>query len=121
METTVNDTHELFWKAFTPDVSNKKRLQLLTTAARQWRRAGQHCYAGYAMSRAVDAALFVQKQPQPYLRKAWLDFAKCIECEPPGSLESLAALIKWDADAKRQKWIAGLVVGDLLHLRRVLW
>jgi hypothetical protein len=73
------------------------------------------------MSRVVDAALFVQKQPRLYLKRAWRDFAKCIECEPPDSLESLAALIKWDAEAKRLKWIAEFVVGDLPRLRRAIW
>lgn len=121
MEVPVSATHELFWKAFTRGVRDKKRFQFLTAAARQWRAAGQHCYAGYAMSRVVDAALFVEKQPRPYLIRAWRDFAKCIECCPPDSLESLAALIKWDAEAKRQKWIAEFAVSDLPRLRRVLW
>lgn len=121
MEAPVNAARELFWKAFTPNVSDKKRFQLLTSAAKQWRNAGRHCFAGYAMSRVVDAALFVEKQPRPYLKRAWRDFAKCIECEPPDSLESLAALVKWDAEAKRLKWIAEFVVGDLPRLRRALW
>lgn len=121
MEVPTSATNELFWKAFTPEVDLKKRFHMLTSVARQWRTDGEYCYAGYAMSRAVDAALFVEKQPRPYLRKAWRDFATCIERRPPDSLEGLAALIKWDAEAKRQKWIAEFAVRDLPGLRKALW
>ncbi len=121
MGVPVSAAHELLRKAFTPEVSLEKRFHVLTSAARRWRADGEYCYAGYAMSWAVDAALFAEKQPRPYLRKAWRDFATCIERRPPDSLEGLAALIKWDAEAKRQKWIAEFAVSDLPGLRKALW
>lgn len=117
----MSAAHELLRKAFTPEVSLEKRFHILTSAARQWRADGEYCYAGYAMSWAVDAALFAEKQPRPYLRKAWRDFATCVQRRPPDSLEGLAALIKWDAEAKRQKWIAEFAVSDLPGLRKALW
>ncbi len=69
-------------------------LQTLKEAALEWRASGRHFSAGYCTSKAVNAA-WGTHEVHDVIARAIEDYKNSVNSQPPDSLESLTALVKW--------------------------
>ena len=74
-------------------------LETLQEAASQWRASGRHFSAGYCTSKAVHAA-WGTHQVHDVIARAIEDYKNSVNSQPPDSLESFAALVKWMAELR---------------------
>lgn len=88
---------DLYLAARTPQVlsrsgANPEAWRLLNEAAAEWRSAGAHFYAGYAMEGAVHAAWGDGALVNEAIRASIDDYSRCVQARDLDSHEALAAL-----------------------------
>ena len=103
----IERARDLFWKvlnSFSTMPGDVESLQILELAASEWRTAGRHFSAGYAMSRAATVVCEERERMQGYINEAFQDFQKCIETAPLYSFERITALAKWIILLRQRTW-----------------
>jgi hypothetical protein len=120
----MSTARQLFCKAANEPFHDASRVQeaveSFKAAAALWREAGNHFFAGYAMSRAIAASWgseYDDKDLEGILSAGLQDFGRCVETSPTHSHESLSALCVWLEDLRK---MIPLNLVDGIHLKRAM-